>query len=84
MINSCLLSDVMALADRFDYINDSTNQISKSSDSFELKKAIHDTLFCMRTETIESMFEYNKIEDFHRAVCIMIAKRSENGTVVLI
>lgn len=84
MINSCLFADVMALADRFDYINDSTNQISKSSDSFELKKAIHDTLSCMRTETIESIFEYNKIEDFHRSVCIMLAKRNENGTVVLI
>jgi hypothetical protein len=84
MINSCLFADVMALANRLDYVNDSVNQISNANDSFELRKAIHDTLSCMKTETIESIFQYNKISDFHRSVCIMLANRNENGTVVLI
>ena len=84
MINSCLFADVMELANRFDYINDSTEQIANSADSFEVRKAIHDTLSCMKTESIESIFKYNKIDELHRAVCIMIAKRNESGTVVLI
>jgi hypothetical protein len=84
MINSCMFADVLALAGRLDYVNDCVNQIANTNDSFELRKLIHDTLSCMKTETIESMFEYNKISDFHRVVCIMLAKRNENGTVVLI
>jgi hypothetical protein len=84
MINSCMFADVLALAGRLDYVNDCVNQIPNTNDSFELRKLIHDTLSCMKTETIESMFEYNKISDFHRVVCIMLAKRNENGTVVLI
>lgn len=84
MINSCLFADVIELANRFDFISDSTEQIANSTDSVYMKQAIHDALSCMKTETIESIFKYNKIGEFHRSVCIMLAKRNESGTVVLI
>ena len=84
MINSCLFADVLELANRLDYVNDSTDQIANSTDSVYMKQAIHDVLSCMKTESIESIFKYNKIGEFHRAVCIMLAKRNEGGTVVLI
>lgn len=84
MINSCMFADVLTLASRLDYVNDCVNQIVNTNDSFEFRKALHDTLSCMKTETIEALFQYNKLDELHRVVCIMLAKRNENGTVVLI